>query len=267
MDLRIGCQTYTWEMLGDAFTGTPDDMLDAIAAAGYDGAEFTNATIGHYAGRPDAFGAALEQRGLACAAFAYARNGFTDPASYEDDLAGALAALEFAHALGVPLCLGGPAAVPREPYRVHLEQAVRFYCAVADEGRRRGTIVCVHPHSHHGSLVESADEYARLMAATADSGLMLNPDAGHIARGGQDVLACFRAHRARIAHVHVKDVDASGSWQALGDGTIRWTELLGYLADTDYSGWIVAEEESAFARQDPDAAIRRNCEYLRSLLR
>ena len=25
-DLKVGCQTFTWEMLGDRFTGGPDDL-------------------------------------------------------------------------------------------------------------------------------------------------------------------------------------------------------------------------------------------------
>ena len=35
--LKVGCQTYTWEMLGDKWTGTVDDILDLVAAAGYAG--------------------------------------------------------------------------------------------------------------------------------------------------------------------------------------------------------------------------------------
>ncbi len=31
---RIGCQTYTWEMLGPRWQGSPDDILDLVSAAG-----------------------------------------------------------------------------------------------------------------------------------------------------------------------------------------------------------------------------------------
>ena len=27
---RLACQTFTWEMLGDSWTGGPDDLVDAI---------------------------------------------------------------------------------------------------------------------------------------------------------------------------------------------------------------------------------------------
>jgi len=32
--MLLGCQTFTWEMLGDRWRGTTDDILDAIAGAG-----------------------------------------------------------------------------------------------------------------------------------------------------------------------------------------------------------------------------------------
>ncbi len=43
---RIDCQTYTWEMLGDKWKGTVDDMLDIISESGYEGVEITNTIKG-----------------------------------------------------------------------------------------------------------------------------------------------------------------------------------------------------------------------------
>jgi sugar phosphate isomerase/epimerase len=262
---RIGCQTYTWEMLVPRWHGSPDDILDLVAGAGYDGVEFSNVMIGDYLRSPDRFAAALGRRGLALAAFAYATEGFTDPVRHEADLAGADQALAFARAMGVPLCLGGPAAPSRTDYDGSLAQALRFYRAAAERCAAAGVTVCVHPHSHHGSLVESAAEYDALLAATTDVGLMFNPDAGHIVRGGQDLMACLRRHRPRIAHVHIKDVDAVGNWQPLGGGRIAWREVFDFLRETGYTGWVVAEEESAAAYSDQAGAILVNRAYLRSL--
>jgi sugar phosphate isomerase/epimerase len=260
---HIGCQTYTWEMHGDNWSGTPDDILDAMATTGYAGVEFADAMIGDYFDHPDRFAEAMKQRGLECAAFAYARNGFTDPRSHDEDLAGAEKALNFCHELGVPLCLGGAAWESRDEAR--FAQAMRFYNAVAERGAALGVLVCAHPHSHAGSLLESAEEYDQFLSQTEDSGLMSNPDAGHIVRGGQDLMDCMRQHRARIRHVHIKDADSAGNWQPLGDGVIDWRAFFDFLRQTAYEGWIVAEEESSLALQDTTAAIRKNREYLQTL--
>ena len=80
--LRVGCQTYTWEMLGDRWTGSADDLLAGIADGGYAGIEITDTMIGHYADRPEAFAAALEKHGLTLVAFACgSASGFTEPAA------------------------------------------------------------------------------------------------------------------------------------------------------------------------------------------
>lgn len=61
-DLKVGCQTFTWEMLGKNWTGGPDDLLTAIAEGGYTGIEITDTMIGHYADSPDDFAASLKDR-------------------------------------------------------------------------------------------------------------------------------------------------------------------------------------------------------------
>ena len=265
--LRVGCQTYSWEMHGAAWTGTPDDILQAIADAGYAGVEFAASMIGPYYDRPQAFAEALAARGLELAAFAYASpHGFTDPAHREDELAGAERALHFVARFPQPLlALGGAASPTRDDCDAKLAQAIDFYREVARRGSDLGVDVLVHPHSHHGSLLESAEEYARLLDATADSGLGFNPDSGHIVRGGQDLLTCVQAHASRIRHVHVKDVRPDGEWAPLGGGVCDLPALFSFLRSLDYDGWIVAEEESQLAWRDPSEAIRVNRAYLRSI--
>ena len=46
-NFKIGCQTFTWEMLGNDWTGTPDDLVTAISKAGYSGIEITDTMIGY----------------------------------------------------------------------------------------------------------------------------------------------------------------------------------------------------------------------------
>ena len=266
MSIRVGCQTYTWEMLGDCWAGSVDDILDAIAAAGYQGIEISNTVIGDYEDRPGECAEALTDRGLQLAAFAYARTGFSEPREEQSDRRGAQKAMAFARCFPEPLlALGGPASPNRKNYETDLDCAICFYKWVARQAQEQGLRVVVHPHSHHGSLVESGEEYARLLAATEDAGLQFNPDTGHIARGGQDVFACFQRHRSRIAHVHFKDVDAHGQWAPLGEGQLDFPRLVAFLRETDWEGWIIAEEESAAAWDDPSQAIRHNRDYLASL--
>jgi sugar phosphate isomerase/epimerase len=252
-------------MQGGKWRGSPDDILDAVAAAGYQGVEFSNVMIGDYRDRPGDFRQALAQRGLELAAFAYARAGFTDPATYEEDLAGADQALRFAAEFSVPLALAGPSSPSRDDYEQKFAQACRFATEVALCGKKLGVTVAAHPHSHHTSLVMTGAEYDRFLAATEDSGLMFNPDTGHIVRGGQDLLACFQSHRERIVHVHCKDVDTQGNWMPMGQGVCDFPRLFQWLEETGYRGWLISEEESNLVWSDLPGIIASNREYFRSL--
>jgi len=265
--IKVGCQTYSWEMHGEAWKGTPDDILDAMAEAGYAGAEFAVTMLGAYCDRPGAFAEALKARGLEPAVTAYASpHGFSDPARWQEEMAGAERALRFAAVFPRPLlALGGAANPTRDDYETKLAQAGRFYSEVARKGRDMGVDVVIHPHSHHGSLLESEDEYDRMLAATEESGAGFNPDTGHIVRGGQDLMACVNRHLGRVRHVHVKDVTADGGWAPMGQGICDFPRLFEALEGAGYDGWVVAEEESALAWEDPARAIKVNREYIQSL--
>lgn len=265
--IRIACQTYTWEMLGEQWRGRVTDLLDAIAAAGYAGVEITATMIREFATRPADFALELERRNLALAAFAYSsRSGFTDPAQRQADLEGADAALEFVRRFPTPrLGLGGAANPSRTDWREKLDLAIGFYNEVGRRGAALGVAVNVHPHSHYGSLLESAAEYQYLLDHLDPAVVSFGPDTGHIVRGGQDLLTCLRAHRQRLTHLHVKDADAARAWQPLGRGICDIPGVLALLREIGYHGWVVAEEESELARRDARAAITHNREYLRSL--
>lgn len=266
--MKIGCQTYTWEMLGEAWRGRVTDLLDWMAAAGYEGIEITNNMIREFADQPREFLSELSRRGLKLATFAYAStSGFTDPGRAKSDLEAANRWIRFLpHFPGTQLGLGG-AAHPdaRTLRRAKLDHAITIYNEIGERAHDAGILVNVHPHSHHGSLLETAEEYDYLLSRLDPVCTRFGPDTGHIARGGQDLMTCLRKHVDRISHLHLKDVDANGQWQPMGQGVIDFAAVLRLLEDSGYEGWVVCEEESEAARQDGVAAVEANRRYLKTL--
>jgi len=253
-------------MLGDKWRGTVEDILDWIADSGYEGIEISNNMIGGYLDRPDDSAAELEKRSVKLAAFAYASEGFTQPDRWDEDIAGARQAIEFARYSPEPrIGLGGAAHASRDNAREKLDHAIRFYNEVGRMASDAGVSVNVHPHSHHGSLLESAEEYQYLLDNLDPDCVSFGPDTGHIVRGGQDLLTCLRTHLSRITHLHLKDATADREWVALGDGICDFPAVMALLESAGYDGWVVAEEESADAHRDGVAAIRKNRAYLRSI--
>ena len=265
--LTIGCQTFTWEMLGDAWRGDADDLLAAIADAGYDGIEITDTMIGSYAGRPQAFGRALRHHELTLVAFACGSDsGFTEDSALEADLEAVDRALAFTATFpGAYLSLGSATIMSAGSLERKFRQAARFYNAAGERGRRTGVPVALHPSSHHDTLLSTRADYDRIMQLT-DPGLIgWVPDTGHILRGGQDMFDTLRAHLDRIRYLHLKDVDVSGTWRMLGTGACDTQAVIDTVrAAPNFNGWLVLEEESDDAARDPAAAVRRNRETMRA---
>jgi inosose dehydratase len=135
---------------------------------------------------------------------------------------------------------------------------------LADAARAEGMTICYHHHM--GTIVQTEAEIDRLMAVTGDS-LTLLLDTGHARFAEADAVALARRHRARITHVHCKDVraDALGRAHSLdqsflnavvegvftvpGDGCVDFTSVLAALPG--YDGWLVVEAEQDPARADP----------------
>ncbi|HUX86576.1 MAG TPA: TIM barrel protein [Chloroflexota bacterium] len=263
--IRVGCQTYTWEMLGSEWQGKVTDILDWLAEAGYQGIEITSRMIGEFAERPKDLKAELDRRGLALAAFAYvAKSGYTDPDRWDEDLAGVRQGLAFLREFPEPILgLGGPSSPSHADARQKIDQAIRFYHAAGRLAVAEGARIRIHPNSH--SLALSAEDYDYLFDRLDPSLAGFCPDTGHIVRGGQELLPCLRRHLARIIHVHLKDVTAAGEWVAMGEGSCDFPAVMALLESAGYTGWIIAEEESEAARRDGVGAIRKNRAYLRSI--
>jgi len=267
--LKAGCQTYTWEMLGRAWTGGPDDLLAAIAAGGYAGIEITDTMIGAYVGRPQAFAAALAAHGLTLVAYACgSTSGFTEPSALKADLEAVDRALAFTSAFpGAHLSLGSATIVTGGSTEDKFAAAAAFYNAAGEYGRRAGVPVAVHPSSHHNTLLGARADYDRIMALTDPALIGWVPDTGHILRGGMDILDTLETHKARIRYLHLKDVDAAGHWQMLGEGVCDVAAVVGLVRTAPaFNGWLVLEEESEEARRDPAAAVKANRGTLSSLV-
>ena len=150
-------------------------------------------------------------------------------------------------------------------------------------GARRGLAVAFHPH--YGTVVEREEDVRRLLEST-DVALCL--DTGHLLAAGADPLAIARAAGARIAHVHLKDVDAAlaarvrarelgyreavraGLYRPLGDGDLDLGGLLQILRAQGYEGWHVLEQDLVLEAGDdpgrPLANVRESVGFLRELV-
>ena len=152
---------------------------------------------------------------------------------------------------------------------------------LADEGLR----LCYHHHM--GTVIESrADIDAFMAACGAPVHLLL--DTGHATWGGADPAALARDYRARISHVHAKDVRKdimaraqAGNWSFLdavlgrgdelgvytvpGDGMVDYAAVFKALGA--YSGWVIVEAEQDPRKADPLTYAKKGVAHLNAKLK
>ncbi|AVA25641.1 sugar phosphate isomerase/epimerase [Rhizobium sp. NXC24] len=266
-DLKVGCQTFTWEMLGEVWTGTPDDLLSAISAGGYAGIEITDTMIGRYGTKPSEFARALRDNGLQLVSFAFgSKSGFTVADAMEKDLATAQRWIDYAAEFpGALISIGSATIVSEGPREDKFAIAAEFYNRAGALGKASGVEVAVHPSSHHNTLLFNRADYDQIFALLDPELVGWVPDTGHILRGHDDILDTMRTFRDRIRYLHLKDVDAQDRWAMLGKGVLETPAVIDLVSQgPHFNGWLVLEEESETAAADPAAAIKANRETMRT---
>jgi inosose dehydratase len=121
----------------------------------------------------------------------------------------------------------------------------------------KGVLAVLHPHV--GTMVETRDDVDRVLAG---SQIKLCLDTGHLLIGGTDPLQLAREVPGRIAHAHLKDVDAvlagrvqagelsyteavrGGMYTPLGGGDIDIAGIVTALRSNGFDGWFVMEQDT-----------------------
>lgn len=146
-----------------------------------------------------------------------------------------------------------------------------------------GVTATLHPHM--GTLVQNAAEVDRVLSGC---GIGLCLDTGHMFVGGADVHAVARESPDRVAHVHLKDVDADlaaavssgrlaygtavrqGLYTPLGRGAVGIGDLVVTLERAGYAGWYVLEQDTVLDHEPTEGAgpalqVRESLDYLTGL--
>jgi inosose dehydratase len=131
-------------------------------------------------------------------------------------------------------------------------------------------------HQHAATYVETPPELERLAADTNPLLVGICLDVGHFIVGGGDPVAALGRYGERVTHVHLKDVDPEvldrlhrGAipdfaaairerlFTELGNGCLNLAGVIGALAERDYGGWLMVEQDSSWGPPSESAAIGR----------
>jgi inosose dehydratase len=155
---------------------------------------------------------------------------------------------------------------------------------LADAAADRGVLAVLHPHV--GTMVETRDDVERVLDG---SNVRLCLDTGHLLIGGTDPLALARAVPDRIAHAHLKDVDAQlatdvragrlsyteavrgGMYTPLGEGDVDIAGIVTALRSNGFDGWFVMEQDTILdgepTGEGPLGDVRSSVAFMQNVCR
>ena len=242
---------------------------------------------GFLPGEPQALTTMLQSYGLSCVG-SFLPVVLHDPAHDPvPDLAGPLEALTATGAEVVVLA----AATGADGYdsRPSLDDAqwgtlLGNLDRMAETASARGILAVLHPHV--GTMVENHTEVQRVLDG---SSVKLCLDTGHLLIGGTDPLQLAREVPGRIAHTHLKDVDAAlaarvqagditytdavrnGIYTPLGTGDVDIAGIVEALLADGFDGWFVMEQDTVLdgepTGEGPVRDVRASVAYLQDVFR
>jgi inosose dehydratase len=265
---RIAGAPISWgvcEVPGWGHQLSPARVLAEMRAAGLVATEF--GPDGFLPADPAAKAATLAEHGLS------AVGGFVpvvlhDPA--HDPMTAISAALKGFIASGATsLVLSADTGGTGYDQRVELDAAAwRLLLSnldrIRDAAGELGIAATLHPHV--GTVVERGEDVARVLDG---SSIPICLDTGHLMIGGTDAAALAADVPDRIAHTHLKDVDAAaaarvrageiaysaavadGMYRPLGQGDANIAAIIGSLEAAGYTGWYVLEQDTVLTDEPP----------------
>lgn len=303
--IRIANAPCSWGALefgADQQPAAASQVLDEMAAAGYDGTELGD--WGFLPTVPAALAADVGRRQLALVA-AFVPVALARADAIDDGVARAVRTARLLNdasrsgrvdQIGESLLVlaDDNASVPNRTTRAgRIRDEDGLSPAEWDDFARRAERVAAEVrdaaglrtvfHHHCGGYVETPGEIEALLSRTDPALLGLCLDTGHLTFAGGDPLAVIAAYGDRIWHVHFKDCDPAlaarsrveewdyhtsvrrGIFCELGRGTVPFAAVLDALSARRYDGWIVVEQDVLPGLGTPAASAARNREYLRRL--
>jgi len=263
--ISIGCETYTWQMPGEQYKGKLDHIMSIASQAGFTGIEPETSFFGHLVD-PIRMKETLEKYNLELTALCHVED-WRHTQETEEERANADHWMDFLSYFPdtIYLLVQMPGA-----NRKDLKERQQNLLSCVNELSKRATdhgITCsYHPNSPAGSVYRTLEDYKILLDGLDERYIRYCPDVGHIAKGGMDPLSIMTEYRAITNLVHYKDMYQDGTWAPTGDGIIDFKGITQYLVDTDYTGWIIMEDECDHCITDPDGVTLNDGIYIREYI-
>lgn len=248
--LPLAVQLYTLRSL----PLSADDLLGAVATAGYSGVELA----GNLGQSAEGLRTLLDKHGL------QAVSAHVQLQAMETDLP---AVVRFHKTIGNDTLI-----VPWLP-EVDRPTTAAGWTALGQRLERLGRRVRManmrllyHNHDFEMVMIDGKPAISWLLEAAKPEYVGFEPDLAWIAHGGQEVVAMLQQYSGRVPRVHAKDVGDDPEQRNMADvgsGHLDWDAILP-AAEAAQAEWLVVEHDLP---PDPLASIQRSQAFLAEKLK
>ncbi|PCE64444.1 sugar phosphate isomerase/epimerase family protein [Sediminicola luteus] len=261
--IQLACETYTWQMPGETYKGKLDHIMGVMKKAGFTGIEAETSFFGPLAD-PILMQEMLDKHQLELTALCHVED-WRHTQETDAEKANADSWIEFlAHFPDTMYLLVQMPGKDRNQLGERQTNLLNCINHIAQRATDKGISCSYHPNSPQGSIFRTTSDYKILLNGLNPRTIGYTPDVGHIAKGGMDPLETIKKYRETINLVHYKDMFANGEWAPTGEGIIDFKGITNYLKATEYTGWIVMEDECDRAITNPDGLTLTDGDYIRN---
>jgi len=280
---------------GPAWEQPYERILDEIRSAGYAGTEL--GPYGYFATDHKILSESLKRRGMSMLS-SFVPVPLADPSKKETVIQHIRKVGALLSALGAKLLVLSDAQTPKRQQlagRVPIDgrgsltseqwkQVAKIIGEVERAAAEFGLSLVFHPHV--ATYVETPTEVEHLFDSLASTHVGLCLDTGHCVYGGGDPCDEAKKYRPLLRYLHIKDINAgalgnarrkklnfeqavgAGIFSPIGEGCIDFAGFFRLLAETQYSGWMVVEQDVVYGKTvvPPVESMRSSLSYLKTAL-
>ena len=202
-----------------------------VAKLGYQGVEFA----GYYKRSAQELRKLLDDNGLKCCG---THTGIDTLLG--DNLA---KTIEFSKTLGnIHLIVPGLPEKYRNSANAWRETA-KVFNEISEKAKPQGMRVGYHNHSIEFKALDGQIPWDVFFGNT-NKDVVMQLDIGHIVHGGGDPVKVLKQYRGRAKTVHVKEYSSTKKDAIVGEGEVKWKEVLPLCEKIGGTEWYIIEEES-----------------------
>jgi len=280
---------------GPAWEQPYERILDEILSAGYTGTEL--GPYGYFATDPKILAESLKRRGMSLLS-SFVPVPLGDPSKKEVVIEHIRKVGALLSALGAKLLVLSDAQTPRRQQLAGRVPAGARESLTSEQWKQVGRIIgeieraaaefglSLVFHPHVATHVETPSEVEQLFDSLTSTKVGLCLDTGHCVYGGGDPSDEAKKYRSLLRYLHIKDINAGILGEArskslnfeqavgarifspIGEGCIDFTGFFRLLAENQYSGWMIVEQDVIYGKTvvPPVESMRTSLSYLRTVL-